>query len=65
MAEDEEIRELVLCRLKTMPKNIKVSLGSHGELNRDDLIKHVESGDELGKLIVGMQLQYLKSMKGF
>lgn len=65
MVNENEIKKLVLMRLETMPENIKVSLGSVGELRKEDLIKHVKEGDALGKLFVKVQLEYLKSMKGF
>lgn len=64
MVSAAEKEELVLCRLKAMPQSIRVSLGSGGELSRDDLIRHVKDGDRLGKLIVETQLDYLRSMKG-
>lgn len=64
MVSEAEKEELVLCRLKTMPTNIRISLGSGRELARNDLIRHVKEGDRLGKLIVETQLDYLRSMKG-
>lgn len=64
MVSEAEKEELVLCRLKTMPTNIRISLGSGRELARNYLIRHVKEGDRLGKLIVETQLDYLRSMKG-
>jgi len=58
-----EIMKLVLVRLEAMPDNIRVHLGSYGNLGKADLIKHVKSQDDLGKRFVKMQLAYLKSFK--
>lgn len=58
-----EWKELVLIRLKSMPSNIEVSVGSVGTLSKEDLINHVEKDDDLGRLIVEMQKKYLQSMK--
>ncbi|MEK6902142.1 MAG: hypothetical protein AABX02_00965 [archaeon] len=63
MINDAEIRELVLARLASMPKNIGVHLGSNGTLTREDLIRHVKKDDALGKKIVETQLAYLRAMK--
>ena len=65
MASNEEIKRLVLMRLDTMPENIKISLGSFGDLHKADLIKHVKEEDRLGKLFMRVQMEYLRSMKGF
>jgi len=65
MVDPEEIKKLVLVRLESMPDNIKVSIGSMGELDRDELIKHVKEEDGLGKAIINMQIEYLRAMKTF
>jgi hypothetical protein len=65
MVSNAEIKKLVLMRLETMPETIKISLGSNGEMRKADLIKHVKEEDELGKLFIEVQLDYLRSMKGF
>ena len=59
----KEIKNLVIKRLESMPKTIKVSLGSIGELTKEELIGHVRKDDKLGKLIIRMQEEYLKSLK--
>jgi len=63
MITDENIKQLVLLRLETMPDGISVSIGSEGELTKEDLINAVKTDSTLGKQIVLMQLEYLKSMK--
>lgn len=63
MVTEEEIKKLVIVRLETMPSNIKISIGSEGSLSKKDLINHVKMGDELGKNIINLQLQYLRAMK--
>ncbi len=64
MITSEEIKKLILLRLETMPETIRVSVGLEGkELGKEDLIEHVKKEDYLGKMIIEMQLRYLKSMK--
>ena len=59
----EEIRKLVAERLKIVKSGRKVSIGSIGSFNKEELISHVESGDYIGKKIIEIQLNYLKSLK--
>jgi len=63
MVDYEEIKKLVLIRLESMPPNIKVSIGSGKDLSREELVNEVKNESELGKLIIKMQLEYLRSMK--
>jgi hypothetical protein len=65
-ANEEEFREIVIKRLEAMPKNIRVSMGSLGTFSREDLIRNVTEDTNLGKFILKMQIQYMRSMtKGF
>lgn len=63
MVDYEEIKKLVLIRLEAMPPDIKVSIGSERDLSREELFREVKNETELGKLIIKMQLEYLRSMK--
>ena len=59
----KEVVELIVKRLETVPPNIKMSVGSKGTFEIRDIIKSVEKQDEMGKMFIEMQLQYLKSLK--
>ncbi len=63
MSESEEIKNLVKARLAEMPAHIKLSIGSSGPFSREQLIEHVEKGDETGKLIIDMELNYIRALK--
>lgn len=52
MENENEIKSLVIARLKTLPENTGISIGSMGNFNKTDLIEHVEKGDEIGKKII-------------
>jgi len=60
---DEEIKQLVIARLEILPEDTGISIGSEGEFTRDELIKRVKQGDEIGQKIVKVELDYLKSLK--
>lgn len=63
MVSNEEIKKIILLRLETMPDNIKVSIGSEGEFSKQELINEVKEETKLGKMIIEIQLEYLRAMK--
>ena len=60
--KEEEMKELVIARLKTMSSDKKLSIGSAGDFTRDELIEEVEKGTNIGKEIIEMQLNFIRSM---
>ena len=59
----DEIKKLVILRLKTMPEHFRISIGDYGTFSKQELIEHVSQGDKVGKEIIGMQLEFLRSFK--
>lgn len=62
MASEDEIN-IVIERLRVMPRDIKLNLGQYGPLDRDQLITAVTKQDEIGAQVVRMQMSYLRSFK--
>ncbi len=60
---DEDIRKLVVARLRTLSGNKRVSIGADGEFSREELIKNVEENSGIGKKIIQIQLEYLQALK--
>ena len=60
---DQEVVDLVIARLETMPSNISMSIGGGDNMSIQELIERVRVNDEVGKQIVEMQLDYLRSLK--
>ncbi|MDE1767102.1 MAG: hypothetical protein KGI27_12650 [Thaumarchaeota archaeon] len=59
----KEIKELVIARLEVMPSNMKVSIGSYGTFSKEDLKKHVEEEDAVGKKVIEVQMAFLRAIK--
>lgn len=57
----EDIINLVIARLDTIPSNIELSVGNEGSFSIDELIERVKKQDEIGKKMIEMQLAYLRS----
>ncbi|MBI2050239.1 MAG: hypothetical protein HYT31_00355 [Parcubacteria group bacterium] len=60
---DEDVRELVKARLGAMPVGFSMSIGGEGSFSRDDLIQHVSDGDEIGKKMIEIDMNFLQSLK--
>jgi len=60
---DDEVRKLVTARLSVLSKDTMISLGLEGSFTRDELIKRVESGDNIGEKLAEIQLEWLRSFK--
>lgn len=57
------IIEIVKARLASLPPDAVLSIGSYGELKRDEVIKEVDGNTEIGKKIIKVQLEYLRLLK--
>lgn len=63
MSTEEEIKKIVISRLETLPPDKKISVGSSGEFSRDEIIEKVKSGDPIGKKMIQIELEFLRSLK--
>jgi hypothetical protein len=60
---DKNVKELVLWRLETaVPEHFKLSIGSKGSFNKEELRKHVEAEDDVGLAFANMQLSFIKAL---
>ncbi|OGY96691.1 MAG: hypothetical protein A2122_00930 [Candidatus Liptonbacteria bacterium GWB1_49_6] len=60
---DKEIKELVIARLKTLPDDKEVSIGSDGEFTKEQLIDHVKKNDSIGQKMVDVEMNFLRALK--
>ena len=58
---DEDIRQLVIARVRATPKDVMVSIGSQ-DYTKDQLVENVESNSEVGREIIEIQMQYLRDL---
>ncbi|MBL7170021.1 MAG: hypothetical protein ISS48_03305 [Candidatus Aenigmarchaeota archaeon] len=59
----EEMKELVITRLLVLPPGKKISIGSYGDFTKDELIESVKKGDEIGKKIIEIEIDFLRALK--
>lgn len=58
----EDIVNLVIARLETIPSNIELSVGNEGSFSIEELVGRVRKQDDIGKKMIEMQLVYLRSL---
>lgn len=63
MENEQEIKEIVIARLKTLPADKSVSVGSEGDFSREALIEAVEKDSDVGKKIIEVEMSFLRSLK--
>ena len=59
----EDLKNLVVERLDLLSPDLVMSIGSSGTFTKSELIDHVKKGDEVGKTIVKMELNFLVALK--
>ncbi len=60
---DTLIKELVIARLEEMPESHKLSVGGKGCFTKEQLIEEVKKDTPVGRTIVKMHLDFLRSFK--
>lgn len=60
---NQEIIDLVVARLRTMPSDASLSIGGGESLALDELIEDVKEQNDVGLAVIKEQLEYLRSLK--
>lgn len=56
--------ELVVERLEMLPENVYFSSGNGGtSISRDDMVRHIQENDNIGKEFVKTDLEFLRALK--
>lgn len=58
----EQLKQLVVARIESqISPNLKLSIGGGKSLSKDEMIKHVMEGDEVGNQIIEVHLNFIKA----
>lgn len=57
----EDIRNLVLARIMAASDDLRIAIGST-EYTKTEMIENVKAGNEVGKEIMEIQMEYLRDM---
>lgn len=58
----DDIINLVIARLETIPSNVELSIGNEGSFSVNEIMESVRKQDDIGKKMIEMQLAYLRSL---
>jgi hypothetical protein len=58
-----DFQKLVYARIQAMPEGTCISIGGNGNISKSDLLKHVESGDEIGKQMIEIEKAFFQALK--
>ena len=60
---DENIKRLVVARIEAqMSSNLRLSIGGEeGSLDKNNMIMHVQKGDDIGNQIVNAHINFIKA----
>ncbi len=59
----EALKELVITRIEAQtPNNVKLSIGSSGTFNKEELIDHIRKEDAIGKQVIQSHLSFLQAI---
>ncbi|MCF7910332.1 hypothetical protein K9L16_01515 [Candidatus Pacearchaeota archaeon] len=59
---NEQLKQLVIARIESqISPNLKLSIGGGKSLSKDEMIKHVMEGDEIGNQIIEVHLNFIKA----
>ena len=58
-----ELKKLILWKIELeVPLNHKLSIGNKGTFTKEQLKKHVEDEDEIGKIYIEMNVKFMKAL---
>ena len=63
LLNDEVVRKVVVARLSVLSSDTYVSIGADGSFSRDELIAAVKAGDDIGKKIEEIELEWMRSWR--
>ncbi|OGY28603.1 MAG: hypothetical protein A3A61_04325 [Candidatus Woykebacteria bacterium RIFCSPLOWO2_01_FULL_43_14] len=55
------IKELVVARINALSKELEISVGGEN-ITREEILKSVMEGNELGREVIEMQLKFLRDI---
>ncbi len=60
---NEKIKELVLARIDAqVSSNLRLFIGSSNGMSKEEIMQHVRNGDEIGRQIIQMHINFMKAM---
>jgi len=59
----DDVKDLVVARLETLPSGAVISIGSGKELTKNEAIQSVKEGNETGQKMMEIEMSFLQGLK--
>lgn len=59
---NQEMKEVVIMRIESMPSNLKLSIGNNQSLTKEEMIKHVREEDDTGRQIINSHISFMRAI---
>ncbi len=60
---NDKVKETIIARIEAQaPSNLRLFIGSSQGMDKEEIISHVKSEDEIGRLIVKSHLSFMKAL---
>lgn len=60
---NNDFKQLVYARVQALPNGTVISMGSEGDIPKDELLEHVEKGDEIGQKMYEIEKAFFEALK--
>ncbi|MBI2507842.1 hypothetical protein HYV89_02710 [Candidatus Woesearchaeota archaeon] len=58
----KSMRDLAIARIEVqVSSNMRLSMGSYGNMSKEEMIEHIKKDDEIGRKIVESQLRFIRA----
>ena len=59
----DDFQRLVYVRLQSLPEGYMISIGNNDAITKEEALEHVKANDEIGKIIIRIDRNYLDTLK--
>jgi len=63
IVSNQDVKSLVLARIRVLSPDTMIAIGSGVDLSRDDLGREVEEETDIGEVFAEIQMEWLRSFK--
>lgn len=63
MQYDNDVKELIVARLETLPSGTVISIGSGQEFTKEEIIQSVRDRNDIGQKMVEIEMFFLQGLK--
>ena len=59
----DDFQKLVYVRLQSFPSGYNLSIGSKGDITKEEALRHVANNDEIGQTLIRIEREYFNTLR--